>query len=362
MVRFFLTNRTEPGCQMIVAATMCESSLAFCESENTKDHDYSIVNHHYAEEELTRGRTAGQVCATVCKGHTDSDLRQTSDQQQKLEHQHNQTEAEASSSNSENYEPAQKPHLDKEQLLSRSECHFTATLSLVADSLYESQNPELQTTKIHLDGPSEPDPTAEFSNTNQKNMMNEHEPQKEVKVAVIDKHENKNADEDHSHSENSNTKTNPIKEASKEQEPLHQLDTCNNTFLETFDQIIGENSHLLHTSLSDVPETNCSSMDKGHMNSICEEKEQHDINCSTVCMEPPQSREYVSDSQLNTIDMTDQVMGVITRVSPECYEDVTDLVGGLIRELSSLNRMVMATHRELENLRRRAKSSKNTLR
>ncbi|KAJ0050440.1 hypothetical protein NL108_003666 [Boleophthalmus pectinirostris] len=373
MVRFFLTNRTESGCQMTVVAGMCESSLTECESENTKDSDQSIGNYYCAEEELTRVIEV-HVCANVCKDHTAPDLKQASHQLQKTEHQQSQTETEAHltvsicdalSPNLENYEPTQKPHLDKEQLLNRSEteCHYTATL-LVADSLCEPQNPELQTTKVQLDSPSGPDPTAELSNTNQKNMMNEQQPLKEIEVTSTDKqHENKHADKDHSHSESCNSKTNPTEKPPIEQELCHQPNTCDKMFLENLYQIIGENSHLIHTSVSDVAlETNCNFVDKGHMNSSCAEKEQYDTDTSTENMGPPHSREYVSDSQLNNIDMTDQITDVGTRVSPECYEDVTDLVGGLIRELSSLNRMVMATHRELENLRRRGKTSRNTIR
>ncbi|KAK6300811.1 hypothetical protein J4Q44_G00289090 [Coregonus suidteri] len=59
--------------------------------------------------------------------------------------------------------------------------------------------------------------------------------------------------------------------------------------------------------------------------------------------------DYVSDSQLNTITLTEEEEG---------EEDATELVCGLIRELSSLNRVVMATHRELETLRRGNKTAR----
>ncbi|XP_068585078.1 break repair meiotic recombinase recruitment factor 1-like isoform X2 [Cebidichthys violaceus] len=83
----------------------------------------------------------------------------------------------------------------------------------------------------------------------------------------------------------------------------------------------------------------------------------------TVNAEPPQTRDaadpfgsgsldYVSDSQLNTIVLTEEV------VMEEEHEDATDLICGLITELSSLNRKVMTSHRELENLRRSSKSSR----
>ncbi|CAK6973452.1 uncharacterized protein LOC121909082 [Scomber scombrus] len=74
--------------------------------------------------------------------------------------------------------------------------------------------------------------------------------------------------------------------------------------------------------------------------------------------------DYVSDSQLNTIVWTEEELtdknGSLG--CSDCNEDATDLICGLIRELSSLNRTVMATHRELENLRRGSKSSRSATR
>ncbi|XP_018520223.1 uncharacterized protein LOC108875657 isoform X1 [Lates calcarifer] len=72
----------------------------------------------------------------------------------------------------------------------------------------------------------------------------------------------------------------------------------------------------------------------------------------------------VSDSQLNTIVLIEEeLMGRCEDPgSSDCHEDATDLICGLIRELSSLNRKVMATHRELENLRRGSKTSRSSLR
>ncbi|KAM6939516.1 uncharacterized protein FYW49_007434 [Xenentodon cancila] len=72
--------------------------------------------------------------------------------------------------------------------------------------------------------------------------------------------------------------------------------------------------------------------------------------------------DYVSDSQLNTIVLTEEV---VMKKEEEAgsfgqLEDASDLVCGLIRELSSLNRKVMAARRELENLRRSSQTSKET--
>ncbi|XP_028446487.1 uncharacterized protein LOC114563802 isoform X1 [Perca flavescens] len=89
--------------------------------------------------------------------------------------------------------------------------------------------------------------------------------------------------------------------------------------------------------------------------------------------EPPQTRDtadpfgsgyldYVSDSQLNTIVMTEVMEKEEDLGSADCHEDATDLICGLVRELSSLNRKVMATHRELENLRRGSKASRSSSR
>ncbi|XP_047222474.1 uncharacterized protein si:ch211-286b5.2 [Girardinichthys multiradiatus] len=65
--------------------------------------------------------------------------------------------------------------------------------------------------------------------------------------------------------------------------------------------------------------------------------------------------DYVSDSQLNTIVIIEE-----REAQPDSQgrlEDATELVCGLIRELSSLNRIVMVAHRELENLRRKPSRS-----
>ncbi|RVE75808.1 hypothetical protein OJAV_G00002270 [Oryzias javanicus] len=65
--------------------------------------------------------------------------------------------------------------------------------------------------------------------------------------------------------------------------------------------------------------------------------------------------DYVSDSQLNTIVFTEELME-----DEYCLEDATELLCGIISELSSVNRRVMAAHRELENLRRSRKASRNS--
>ncbi|XP_023277885.1 uncharacterized protein LOC111666694 isoform X2 [Seriola lalandi dorsalis] len=74
------------------------------------------------------------------------------------------------------------------------------------------------------------------------------------------------------------------------------------------------------------------------------------------------SLDYVSDSQLNTIVLIEEVVmeKEADAGSSDCHEDATDLICGLIRELSSLNRKVMATHRELENLRRGSKTPRSS--
>ncbi|KAL2086156.1 hypothetical protein ACEWY4_017215 [Coilia grayii] len=75
-----------------------------------------------------------------------------------------------------------------------------------------------------------------------------------------------------------------------------------------------------------------------------------------LCHDPvpfdPSSVNMVSDSQLNALimEMDDQHVPECTRGAED--EDATELVCGLIRELSSLNRTIMAAHKELESLRR----------
>ncbi|XP_053274380.1 uncharacterized protein LOC128436618 isoform X2 [Pleuronectes platessa] len=73
--------------------------------------------------------------------------------------------------------------------------------------------------------------------------------------------------------------------------------------------------------------------------------------------------DYVSDSQLNTIDLIDEEVKEREKTFgfSDNPGDATDLICGLIRELSSLNQKVMATHRELENLQRGSKASKSSL-
>ncbi|XP_054599971.2 uncharacterized protein [Nothobranchius furzeri] len=69
--------------------------------------------------------------------------------------------------------------------------------------------------------------------------------------------------------------------------------------------------------------------------------------------------DYVSDSQLNTIVLVDEKM---MEKEPEkedpdpsgCLKDASELICGLIRELSSLNQKVMGAHREVEKLRRKS--------
>ncbi|XP_028828185.1 uncharacterized protein LOC114785771 [Denticeps clupeoides] len=71
----------------------------------------------------------------------------------------------------------------------------------------------------------------------------------------------------------------------------------------------------------------------------------------------PVSFTSISDSQLITVTELKE-----HRI-PECpadLEDGTQLVCGLIRELSSLNRIVMAAHREVENIRRGSKATKTS--
>ncbi|XP_037620271.1 chromatin assembly factor 1 subunit A-A-like isoform X1 [Sebastes umbrosus] len=94
---------------------------------------------------------------------------------------------------------------------------------------------------------------------------------------------------------------------------------------------------------------------------------------STVHAEPPHTSDttdpfgsgyldYVSDSQLNTIVLNEEEVEREEDLDSPDHEDATDLICGLIRELSSLNRKVMATHRELENLRRSSKSLRSSIR
>ncbi|XP_048103922.1 cyclic nucleotide-gated cation channel beta-1 isoform X1 [Alosa alosa] len=66
----------------------------------------------------------------------------------------------------------------------------------------------------------------------------------------------------------------------------------------------------------------------------------------------PLSVNTVSDSQLNDITLNMEMEDQHVPESSRSHKDATELVCGLIRELSSLNRTIMAAHRELESFRR----------
>ncbi|XP_022063726.2 histone acetyltransferase KAT6B isoform X1 [Acanthochromis polyacanthus] len=79
--------------------------------------------------------------------------------------------------------------------------------------------------------------------------------------------------------------------------------------------------------------------------------------------DPSGCLDYVSDSQLNTIVLIEEKMTEKEQSdSSNSHEDASELISGLIRELSSLNQRVMAAHRELENLRRGSKNSRSSKR
>ncbi|XP_028258075.1 uncharacterized protein LOC114433626 [Parambassis ranga] len=107
----------------------------------------------------------------------------------------------------------------------------------------------------------------------------------------------------------------------------------------------------------------------------CETDAEPTASSSTASAEGAQTRDtadlfgfgcldYVSDSQLNTIVLIEEVAmeKEKTNDTTECCEDATDLIHGLIRELSSLNRRVMAAHRELNSLRRSSRGSRSSMR
>ncbi|XP_054635510.1 uncharacterized protein LOC129182892 [Dunckerocampus dactyliophorus] len=63
--------------------------------------------------------------------------------------------------------------------------------------------------------------------------------------------------------------------------------------------------------------------------------------------------DFVSDTQLNSIALIEE------QTTKEEDEDATELMCGLIRELSFLNRTVMAAHREIDSMRRARKNSRS---
>ncbi|XP_023131026.2 uncharacterized protein si:ch211-286b5.2 [Amphiprion ocellaris] len=102
----------------------------------------------------------------------------------------------------------------------------------------------------------------------------------------------------------------------------------------------------------------------------CDPDDELSAGSSTMNAENTQTRDtgspsgcldYVSDSQLNTIILIEEkMMEKEQSDSSNSHEDASDLISGLIRELSSLNQTVMAAHRELENLRRGSKNSRSS--
>ncbi|XP_057699935.1 uncharacterized protein LOC130920613 isoform X2 [Corythoichthys intestinalis] len=69
--------------------------------------------------------------------------------------------------------------------------------------------------------------------------------------------------------------------------------------------------------------------------------------------------DVLSDSQLNNITLLEDQAIKEKAVNPSGCEDASVLMCGLIKELSFLNRTVMAAHREIENMRRASKNSRN---
>ncbi|XP_037096971.1 uncharacterized protein LOC119116016 [Syngnathus acus] len=70
--------------------------------------------------------------------------------------------------------------------------------------------------------------------------------------------------------------------------------------------------------------------------------------------------DFVSDSQLNNIELIDGQAIMEKVVKPSSHEeDASPLICGLIKELSFLNRTIMAAHREIENMRRGSKNTRS---
>ncbi|XP_077426751.1 uncharacterized protein LOC144055034 [Vanacampus margaritifer] len=71
--------------------------------------------------------------------------------------------------------------------------------------------------------------------------------------------------------------------------------------------------------------------------------------------------DFVTDSQLNNIELIEEEAIKEKVVQPFAghEKDASALICGLIKELSFLNRSVMAAHREIENIRRGSKNSRS---
>lgn len=322
----------EPGCLAVSAdgtLTLVESDLHLCECENLKDpnSDQSLHLCEEKEGDYSRAEAEGQ---TMCEKHKVPDL-----------YQHKQP---------------QRDNSDAEQLLGRSEIEVTADLSCNPDAVCEPQ--ESQTKKAQIDGPPDADQSAiPHSNTDK---IEHHVENTSVDLSLGNPFDN-----------NQNESTPAANKAILLQQDSH------NTTVEEGDQAVGQNDAIKQALSSDTEMCNGHVTHKGpEMNLGYGPKELHDADISTLSMGPPRPVVYkvcsdqpglgglddVTDSQLNTIVMTEEVMNVEKGASAVDYEDGTELIRGLIRELSSLNRTVMATHREIENLRRRGKNLRNAIR
>ncbi|XP_077379498.1 uncharacterized protein LOC144020182 [Festucalex cinctus] len=100
-----------------------------------------------------------------------------------------------------------------------------------------------------------------------------------------------------------------------------------------------------------------------------------DPNSGAVSTEHPQTMkpagflgsgcfDFVTDSQLNNIELIEDeaIKEKVVQQSEGREEDASALMCGLIKELSFLNRSVMAAHREIENIRRGSKNLRSLLR
>ncbi|XP_051939285.1 uncharacterized protein LOC127612598 isoform X2 [Hippocampus zosterae] len=116
---------------------------------------------------------------------------------------------------------------------------------------------------------------------------------------------------------------------------------------------------LCEAAPSGVQETNDM---PGHDNQHCSGavKTEHPSTMSPTDFLGSGCFDFISDSQLYNIQLIEE-QEIKERVAEPCgrEEDASVLICGLIKELSFLNRTVMAAHREIENLRRGSKKTRN---
>lgn len=358
-------SRAEPRCQMTLseAVIVHESDLYVCENKDIKDPDQASELHCHGEEEeqLYRAENEAQVTVSeiVCEPerHKEPDAEQPPKPHPEVQQQPSRTDTEVQVTVSEEVATLCETHSHAEQQLSRTEPEVHVT------------NDPSDGSKVEIPGPLDCKETTKLlSDTDQREQLINQDTQRLVQVT----HEKQTKNVENTFVYGTHRLSDLYNETNQNEATANDPATPVLTTVEKKVPVTDDGKSIIQNSSSDS-EQMCNRLvtpTGSGMNGSCVPNDIHRSGPSSVSTVPPQFREssdqsglggldYVSDSQLNTIIMTDAVMARENSVSPDGYKDGTELIRGLIRELSSLNRTVMVTHRELESLRRKSKNSRN---